>query len=116
VNQDGGGGTINCTLDRPLTYQESAPNVILTAFALKTAPIGTITNTATMTGRSPDPSTDAPMSVDSSAMVLDTKVLGLTGVEVGGSLLFGFAMLLFGLIFVGVAFIVRRPKRRPRHA
>ncbi|HEX4444387.1 MAG TPA: DUF5979 domain-containing protein [Galbitalea sp.] len=116
VNQDGGGGTVTCTLDRPLTYQESAPNVILTAFALKTAPIGAITNTATMTGRSPDPSTDAPMSVDSSAMVLDTKVLGVTGVEVGGSLLLGFVMLLFGLIFVGVAFVVRRPKRRPRHA
>lgn len=116
VNPGGGGGTVTCTLDRPLTYQQSAPNVILTAFASKTAPIGMISNTATMTGDPPPPSVDPAMTADSTAIVLDTKELGFTGVVVGGNLVAGLGLLLLGLLFVGVAFLVRRPRRRGRHA
>jgi uncharacterized repeat protein (TIGR01451 family) len=115
VNPDGGGGTVTCTLDRPLTYGQSAPDVILTAFASKTAPIGMISNTATMTGDSPAPSTDPTMIAESTALVLDTKELGITGVMVGGNLVVGVGMLLFGLVFVGFAFVWRRPRRRARH-
>ena len=116
VNADGGGGLVTCTLDRPLTYQQSAPNVILTTYAIKTAPIGMISNTATMTGDPAPPSTDPTMTVDSTALVLDSKELGVTGVVVAGNLVAGLALLLFGLVFVGVAFLARRPRRRPRSA
>jgi large repetitive protein len=115
VNPDGGGGTVTCTLDRPLTYGQSAPNVILTASASTSAPIGVISNTATLTGDPPAPSTDAAMIADSTALVLDTKELGITGVMVGGNLIAAIGMLLFGLLFVGVAFLLRRPRRRARH-
>jgi uncharacterized repeat protein (TIGR01451 family) len=116
VNPDGSGGTLTCTLDRPLTFGQSAPDVILTAFASTSAPIGMISNTATMTGDPSAQSTAQTMTVDSTAIVLDTKELGITGVIVGGNLLVGIAMLLFGLLFVGFAFLLRRPRRRPRHA
>jgi uncharacterized repeat protein (TIGR01451 family) len=116
VNSDGGGGTVTCTLDRPLTYGQSAPDVILTTVTSANAPIGMITNTATMTGDPAAPSTDPTMSVDSSASVLDTKVLGLTGVVVAGNLLFGLAMLLLGLLFVGFGFVWTRLRRRTERA
>jgi hypothetical protein len=116
VNPDGGGGTVTCKLDRPLTYQQSAPNVILTAFASKSAPIGMISNTATMTGDPVPPSTAPTMTVDSTAVVLDTKELGFTGVVVGGNLAVALVMLLLGLLFVGFAFLGRRPRRHGRHA
>ncbi|HEY5229875.1 MAG TPA: hypothetical protein VIJ11_03145, partial [Galbitalea sp.] len=112
VNADGGGGIVTCTLDRPLTYQQNAPNVILTTFASTTATIGMISNTATMTGDPAAPSTDPAMTASSTAIVIDSA-LGVTGVVVAGNLVVGIAMLLFGLLFVGIAFLARRPRRRP---
>jgi large repetitive protein len=116
VNPDGGGGTVTCTLDRPLTYGQSAPDVVLTTFVSASAPIGMITNTATMTGDPSAPSVGPVMSADSSASVLDTKVLGLTGVVVGGNLMVAIALLLLGLLFVGFGFIWTRMRRRGESA
>jgi uncharacterized repeat protein (TIGR01451 family) len=116
VNPDGGGGTVTCTLDRPLTYGQSAPNVILGAVALASATVGMITNTATMTGDAPAQSTDPTMTVDSSATVLDAKELGLTGVVIGGNLAVGVVLTLLGLLFFGFSFVWTRLRRRTRQA
>ena len=112
VNPDGGGGTVTCTLDRPLTYGESAPDVILTTFASSTAPIGIITNTATMTGDPSSPSVGPVMTADSSASVLDTKQLGYTGVYVAGNLIAALVLLVLGLLFIGFGFVWTRLRRR----
>ena len=116
VNPDGGGGTVTCTLDRPLTYGQSAPNVILGAVAIASATVGMITNTATMTGDAPAQSTDPTMTVDSSATVLDAKELGLTGVVIGGNLAVGVVLTLLGLLFFGFSFVWTRLRRRTRQA
>jgi uncharacterized repeat protein (TIGR01451 family) len=116
VNPDGGGGTVTCTLDRPLTYGQSAPDVILTTFASTSAPIGLIVNTATMTGDPSAPSVGPVMTADSSAAVLDTKELGYTGVLVAGNLFTALALMLLGLLFVGFGFIWTRIRRRGQSA
>jgi large repetitive protein len=116
VNPDGGGGIVTCTLDRPLTYGQSAPDVVLTTFASTSAPIGMIVNTATMTGDPSAPSVGPVMTADSSAAVLDTKELGYTGVLVVGNLFAALALILLGLLFVGFGFISTRIRRRRQSA
>jgi uncharacterized repeat protein (TIGR01451 family) len=116
VNPDGGGGSVTCTLDRPLAYGQSAPDVILSTFASTNAPVGMITNTATMTGDPSAPSVGPVMTADSSATVLDTKLLGLTGVVVGANLVAAVALLLLGLLFVGFGFVWTRLRRRDETA
>jgi uncharacterized repeat protein (TIGR01451 family) len=116
VNSDGGGGLVTCTLDRPLTYGQSAPAVVLTTYASASAPIGMITNTATMTGDPAAPSTDPTMTADSSAFVLDSKELGFTGVVIAGNIVVGLGLLILGLFFVGFTVLWTRMRRRGRRA
>lgn len=103
----GYGGTLTCLLDRPLGADGSAPAVKLTVMLNPKAGLGTVVNTAHVSGVSlGDLSTLA--EPQDSATISTSGTLAFTGSASGSVMLGGLALLLLGLAVSIAAVVLRR--------
>lgn len=103
----GYGGTVTCLLDRPLGALGSVPAVNLTVMLNPRAGLGTVMNTAHVSGiELGDLRTLA--DPEDSASISSSGRLALTGIESAGVMFGGLALLLLGIAVSIAAIVLRR--------
>lgn len=108
---NGFGGTVTCLLDRPIGYQEQAPDVVLHVQLDPSVAQGSVMNVARVTGTATQGS--VVLEAQDSATVLTPGMLALTGMVLGGYVLpLALGLLTLGGILIAVRVAPRSGRRR----
>lgn len=111
---DGFGGTVTCDLDRPLGYQQSAPDIVVRVQLSPDAPGGQIVNVAELSGIESPPNAAArlagPVTFDltDDAVILSAAALAMTGVTIAWGVQLTLALLGGGVMLL----LLARQRRR----
>lgn len=108
---NGYGGDVTCTLDRPLAYGQTVPDVVLSVMLDPKAKAGAIDNIVTLTYEDSPPNLAArfafgglaTLSLQANAVVLTAGLaLALTGAGIGLGIPLGLALLAAGVLLIAI--------------